>query len=51
MNSHVFQIDQRIFILVTMNKHQLQPLLLCFGFTHAEYNLIKSKLYNNYALS
>ena len=43
MNLRVFQLDRRMSILLTMNKHRLQS----FCFTHAEHNLIKRKLYNN----
>ena len=47
MNSHVLQIDHRISIYLTTNKHRLQSLLLCFVL-HMQ-NRIKYKLYNNWS--
>ena len=43
----VLQLDQRMPILLTMNKHRLQPSTAVFSFKHAERNLIKLKLYSN----
>ena len=40
MNSRALRVDQRLSILLTMNKHRLQSLLL-FYFTHGEHHLIK----------
>ena len=46
MNRDLVRRDQIISILLTMNKHRLQ-FTAVFCFTHAEDNLIKTKLYNN----
>ena len=36
-------------ILLTMNEHRLQSLCCVVCFAHAEHNLIKIKLYNNWS--
>ena len=45
MNSGVVRLDHRISILLTMNEHLLQSLLL-FCFTHAGHNSIEVKLHD-----
>ena len=44
MNSGVVRLDQRMSILLTMNEHRLQSLIL-FCFTHAGHNSIEVKLH------
>ena len=47
MNSPVLQLDQKMSVFFNNEQASIAVFTAVFCFTHAEYHLIKLKLYNN----